>query len=162
MTGDAAELAALRDIYVPPPPDWWPPATGWWLLLLIALAFLTWHAWQRWSGARRHRQLEHLLDELALADDRRADHQRLIRLSRLLRQIALHRFPRRQVASLTGTEWLRFLDTSGGAGGFTDGPGRVLADGPYRRRATDRVDWPALARLVRAWAATQAGHARVD
>lgn len=162
MTGDVFELAALRDIHLPPPPGWWPPANGWWLLLLLIVAVIAWQSWHRWSRFTVRRQLVDLLDELALADDRQPDHQRLIRLSRLLRRIALGRFPRAQVASLTGHDWLAFLDASGGGGGFVGGPGRVLADGPYRRKATDRVDWPELVGLVRRWLASQEGHSHAD
>jgi hypothetical protein len=154
MTGHAAELAALRDIHVPPPPGWWPPAGGWWLLLVLILAVIVWRTWRRWTRFRLHRELVDLLDQLALADGRQPEQQRLIRLSRLLRQIALRRFPHAQVASLTGTDWLAFLDASGGGSGFRTGPGRVLADGPYQRQPTDEVDWPALVRLVRAWLAS--------
>ena len=162
MTGQAGELAALRDIHVPPVPDWWPPAIGWWLLLLLILAVAAWRVWRSWSHRKLHRQLAGLLHELGLADDSQADHQRLVRLSRLLRQIALRRFPRARVASLTGIDWLAFLDASGGAGGFVNGPGRVLADGPYQREPGDRVDWPALIRLVRTWVARQKGQRYAD
>jgi len=162
MTGDAVELAALRDIHVPPSPDWWPPAAGWWLLCLLIIALLAWQSWQRWSRFMLQRQMVDLLDELALADDGQAHHQRLIRLSRLLRQVALRRFPRARVASLTGSDWLAFLDDSGGGGGFVHGPGRVLADGPYQRRPAEGVDWPALVRLVRAWLTGQGGHPHAD
>lgn len=162
MTDQAVELAALRDIYVPPAPDWWPPAPGWWLLLLLLVAVSAWFAWRGWSRFMLRRRLVDLLDELSLSDGSQPDRLRLIRLSRLLRQVALREFPRAQVASLTGVAWLSFLDASGGGGGFVNGPGRVLADGPYQRQPTDRVDWPALVTLVRGWLAGPSGHPDAD
>ena len=76
---------------------------------------------------------------------------RMARLSRLIRRLALMRFPRQEIASLTGHDWLRFLDSSGGNGQFSRGPGRVLAQGPYMRTLPEPVDGRALTRLVRHW-----------
>jgi Domain of unknown function (DUF4381) len=75
----------------------------------------------------------------------------LSRISEMLRRLALARFPRQQVAALTGDAWLRFLDESGGNGRFSQGPGRVLATGPYQRSLTANVDTAALTALVREW-----------
>ena len=61
------------------------------------------------------------------------------------------RFPRQRSASLTGQDWLRFLDSSGGDGQFSEGPGRVLAQGPYVRELSDDVDSRTLTSLVRHW-----------
>jgi hypothetical protein len=52
-------------------------------------------------------------------------------VSALLKRVALSRYPRTEVAALTGADWLAFLDRSGGNGGFAKGPGRALADGAY-------------------------------
>ena len=70
-------------------------------------------------------------------------------LSRLLRRYALARFPRQRAAALTGEDWLSFLDAHGGGGRFRDGPGRLLADAPYRRIVTAPV--AELAEVVQAW-----------
>jgi hypothetical protein len=71
----------------------------------------------------------------------------------LLRRIALSRFPRHQIARLSGASWLDFLDRplhgSRQAEGFRRGPGRVLAEGPYAP-AVD-LDTAALERLCRTW-----------
>jgi hypothetical protein len=70
-------------------------------------------------------------------------------VSALLKRAALSRFPRAQVAALTGAEWLAFLDRTGGAGAFADGPGRVIADGAYAPRQDCDAD--ALIGLARRW-----------
>ncbi|MEO8717636.1 MAG: DUF4381 domain-containing protein, partial [Burkholderiales bacterium] len=77
--------------------------------------------------------------------------ERLARVSVLLRRLALLRFPRAGVAPLTGEAWLRFLDESGGEGRFAEGPGRVLAAGPYQRALPPGLDIAALLALVRDW-----------
>ncbi len=81
----------------------------------------------------------------------------LARMSILLRRLALLRFPRREIAALSGDAWLRFLDESGGNGRFAPGPGQVLATGPYRRALDQSVDSAGLAALLREWVKTNVG-----
>lgn len=121
----------LRDIHAPPAPELWPPAPGWWVLLALGLAlfvFLTWRLLRTYRKVRRRRVI---LDELAALQDRGTGPDLVAEVSALLKRVALARFPRAQVASLTGQCWLEFLDLNGGKGRFADGPGSVLAIGPY-------------------------------
>ena len=56
------------------------------------------------------------------------------------------------MAGISGTEWLRFLDSTGGGGAFSAGAGRVLADAPYRAPdATSGLDSNGLADLAARW-----------
>jgi hypothetical protein len=149
----ADPLAGLRAYHLPEPVSWWPPAPGWWLLVLSVLALIALLAW--WMLRRRRRQaaarqavreLNQLRAGLAIQDDK----SRFVReLSKLLRRFAIAVFPRREVASLAGEDWLRFLDRHGGDGRFTEGPGRQLALAPYRPRAD--VAPEALAALAEDW-----------
>ena len=153
MTADP--LADLRDWHLPDPVSWWPPAPGWWLVaagILLGLLLVV-RLWLRWRGrtslqrAARH-ELERLGRELATDGDRR---RYLAELSRLLRRLALARYPRVQVAGLTGGDWLAFLDATGGAGEFSDGVGRALIESAYR--PADQIDFDPerLAALVGRW-----------
>jgi Domain of unknown function (DUF4381) len=136
-------LAGLHPLHLPPAVGWWPPAPGWWLLALLCLlaAAAGWWSYRR-SALRR----------VALAElqriDSAADNTHLAaELNRLLRRVALARFPRDQVAALSGEEWLRFLESQ--VAGFVSGPGQVLATGPY---APDcRIDRAALLGLAQQW-----------
>lgn len=122
---------ALRDIHAPPTPGLWPPAPGWWVLFalgLVLLGLLAWRLLRRYRLLRRRRKI---LDELAALEGRGVGPDLAAEVSALLKRVALARFPRAQVASLTGLSWLEFLDFNGGRGRFADGPGRVLAEGPY-------------------------------
>jgi hypothetical protein len=151
-------LAQLRDWHLPDPIQWWPPAPGWWISAALLLAVLLWVAGVRW---RRHRRrgavARSALRELAaLQADVRADGDTrafVAGLSRLLRRFALARFPREQVAGLTGDSWLAFLDANGGGGGFRRGPGRALADLAYgaRRDGDSPLNPDALAELAETW-----------
>lgn len=155
MTPAAATPAlALRDIHLPGAPSLWPPAPGWWGLAVLLLALIAWGVPALLRRRRLRQQRERLFAALAalhsgLASDRSP--AQLARIGQLLRRLALMRYPRADVASLSGGAWLRFLDDSGGEGGFSDGPGRVLADGPYRRRLPPDLDIDGLTALVRNW-----------
>ncbi|MEO8545561.1 MAG: DUF4381 domain-containing protein [Burkholderiaceae bacterium] len=154
MNPHAAQALQLRDIHLPGAPAFWPPAPGWWLLGTLLLALL---AWAGIAALKRHRirqERQLVRDALArieagLAQDDGA--AAFADLSVLLRRHALSRYPRAQVAGLTGRAWLQFLDQAGGASGFADGPGRVLATAPYQRVAPADLDPTALLALVGQW-----------
>lgn len=153
MTTDP--LADLRDWHLPDPVSWWPPAPGWWLVatgILVALVLVArlWLRRRSRTSLQRaaRRELERLGHELAADGDRR---RYLAELSRLLRRLALARYPRAQVASLTRDDWLAFLDATGGAGEFSDGVGRMLVESAYRPADEINFDPERLAALVRRW-----------
>ena len=146
-------LAGLRGYHLPDPVSWWPPAPGWWalaLVLLIALGLLARWGIRRYQrdAARRAALAELAALEAAYSKDR--DSATLARgLSRLLRRLALHHFPRAQVAGLTGEDWLAFLDAQWDRQGFQQGPGRFLLEAPYR--PAPELPAEALIALSRAW-----------
>jgi hypothetical protein len=126
--------------------SWWPPAPGWWLLggILLALLGVVW--WLRRRSSLRRAALA----ELRVLERTEPDDVRLAAgVNRLLRRVALARFPRTQVAALSGRDWLQFLDARAALTGFCSGPGRVLATAPYAPRCT--LDRAALLALVRRW-----------
>ncbi len=137
-------LADLRPLHPPPPVDGWPPAPGWWLLaaLLLVAAGLLW--WLHRRSALRRAALAELRQLQRLEDD---DTRFSAGVNQLLRRVALARFPREQVAGLSGEEWLRFLDTR--VKGFHSGPGRALATAPFA--PTCSLDRAALTDLARQW-----------
>ena len=129
MNGDIGQLLDLRDIHAPLPPSMWPPAPGWWLLAVVLLAgLLVLARWasRRWQHARLRRRVLQQLQQMEPGDRGLA-----ACVSMLLKQVALARFPRQQVAALNGQAWLEFLDRTGDTDRFQHGPGQVLADGPY-------------------------------
>lgn len=139
-------LAALHPLHPPAPVSWWPPAPGWWLLTALLLVLLGTGWWLHRRGALRRSALAELrILERTASDDTRV----AAGVNNLLRRVALARFPRRQVAALSGEAWLQFLDSRARLSGFRDGPGRVLASAPYSARC--RVERAALLALARRW-----------
>jgi hypothetical protein len=147
---------------MPDPVGWWPPAPGWWLLAalllgLVAVLFVLLRRRRRCRAATRAAvaELARLRADAAVDDGAGAT---LRALSRLLRRYALAVYPREQVAGLSGEDWLHFLDAHGGDGRFASGPGRTLAEAPYRPAAA--VDLAALADLVGDWIRRNPGACR--
>ena len=153
MNGTAESLLRLRDVHAPSLPDAWPPAPGWWFLagLVVISAILIGQAVLRHRRDRRQkRAIVDVLRALRTEFAADADGARFAaEISMLLRRIALTRFPRTEVASLCGAAWLSFLDNTSGGVGFSEGPGQVLAAGPYA--ADVEVEAEALLALAIDW-----------
>ncbi len=153
--GQAMQLD-LRDIHLPGAPPVWPPAPGWWLLGALLLAGLAAAAVRLRDRRRAWRRRERIMAELdGLLQPPQpgpaagCGPELLGGVSALLKRAALSRFPRTEVASLTGPDWLAFLDRTGGAGGFVAGPGRVLESGAYAPEQD--CDATAVVELARRW-----------
>lgn len=127
------EPLPLRDIHLPDPVGWWPPAPGWWLLAILVptltagLVWLIRYRWRLTPIKLALRELDILQGDTGLGAD-----EKLRRLSSLLRQTALTLYPRHSVAGLAGEAWLRWLDETLSEPRFSQGPGRILAEAPYR------------------------------
>ena len=127
----------LKDIHLPQDPGWWPPAPGWWILLglVILSAAATYCLFRRRQRLRRSAVYQAKLQFEALQGDFDAhkDARRFIAdLSVLLRRLSISAFPRNETASLTGEDWLKFLDRVVEKPVFSEGPGRILIEAPYR------------------------------
>lgn len=145
-------LAELKDIHLPAPPDLWPPAPGWWLLgiataLLVAYGlYVLYNLWR--ANAYRREAITEL--DSYFANERSEDKQLLTSVNALLKRVALSRFPRMDVAKLSGESWVAFLDSKIPGHDFTMGPGQVLIDGPYAETVAP-VNRAALHQLARNW-----------
>jgi predicted membrane metal-binding protein len=156
---NADALAGLRGYHYPDPVSWWPPAPGWWLLaalLLVLAGAVTLALLRRQRRRAALRAALRELDSLGGGVTDRSPSELARQLSRLLRRYALTRFPRHEVAGLTGDDWLRFLDAHGGDSTFTRGIGRQLQDAPYRAGG-DSAATAELVALVRGWIMRNAG-----
>lgn len=127
----------LRDIHQPPAPPWWPPAPGWWWLIAALLVLLAFGAWWWLRVRRRRAAIVRLFDEHVRAAATPVE--RVAAMSELLRRAARRRDP--AADRLQGEAWLAFLDDdtkpANAARPFSDGAGRVLLDGGFRREIDD-------------------------
>lgn len=143
-----ALLEQLRDP-VAPTVGWWPLAAGWWFLIVLLIVSVglavMWWVWRRrqrataWQRAAR-RELALLRAGLADKFAGCSTQELLARSSVLARRVLLAVRPRAQVASLHGDAWLSALDDLTGGTRFSQGAGRLLADGPYRKTADPAPD----------------------
>lgn len=138
------EEIPLRDLHLPEMTGWWPLAPGWWVLIGLAacgLMYLVWRAFQTFRKNRARRkalsQLRYLKAEYSWTED---PISLGIKISELLRRAMLAYAPRDEVAGLTGTEWLEWLDRGLPDKAFTGGPGRNIESLPYRKPDLDVDD----------------------
>ncbi len=106
MKPETSSLNNLRDIAVPPPVSWWPLAPGWWFVIMIVasvlsyIAYLSWRTW--YSSAYRREALNALAQSTTIAE-----------VSNVLKRTALAKFPRSEVAALSGEQWCTWLQRTG-------------------------------------------------
>lgn len=138
LTGLLDQLVPMAE---PPPVPMVPQTAGWAVLAALAAAALLLAVRQGVRHRRANAYRRAALRDLPRAgDDPKA-------LASLLRRTALAAFPRRDVAALTGSEWLSFLDETSGIKEFSAGEGRVFAQAPYQRFAAPSPEAAALARF---------------
>lgn len=107
-------LASLRDIHMPPPASNWPPAPGWIFLFIVfctvaicasIIIIRNYKVWQ----TRKHAL--NLLKKYQKQYPKIISSQRACSLvNELLKKIAFAYYPRSAIASLTGQEWIDFLN----------------------------------------------------
>ena len=145
----------LRDIHLPGPISWWPPAPGWWILfalLIVGTILVVLYARYQRRQTRIRRVSLKEIDAIQQAFQVHQNNTRLVReLSVLLRRVCISRYPRVDVASLTGTEWMSFLDRNREGKSFSAGAGIVLMTEPYRKDPD--IDASALLSCCRSWIA---------
>ncbi|GIT86221.1 DUF4381 domain-containing protein [Roseobacter sp. OBYS 0001] len=128
---------------VEPAPISMVPQTGGWVVLAVVLILVALYVVLRTRAhLQRNAYRKAALSALEQAGDDAAA------IATILRSTALAAFPRAQVASLSGPEWLAFLDRSAGMDDFRNGAGQVLATAPYASPA--RAD-PALREAAKNW-----------
>jgi hypothetical protein len=145
---DAAQPVTLLDLLdrlievpEPPPVSMMPRTWGWAALALILLMAFMVAAIYTWRHYRANAYRRYAVKELEAASDDPAA------IAAILRRTALAAYPRREVAGLAGDDWLRFLDAQVSGHDFLEGPGRLVAEAPYRMTGSQ----PALYSVAKDW-----------
>lgn len=139
-------------------PSIWPLATGWWVVIVLLLTALGFATYKGYRYRQMKQQQTAMFKALTRLDKDLQHHQTsteksaaITQMNQLLRRLALMHFPRQQVASLTGQQWLAFLDKTGNTTAFSQGAGRILADAPYAAQLPDTFDQQGLVTAIKQW-----------
>ena len=135
-------LDRLIEPEAPPAISMVPQTAGWWVLAVVAALALAYGMF-RFLAYRRRNAYRHV----ALAEVQE-NVENPAAIADILRRCALVAYPRASVASLSGQDWLAFLDRSAQTTDFTQGAGQVVTTAPYAR--TQSPD-PALVKAARNW-----------
>ncbi len=134
------DLSGLRDIHIPVEPSWWPPAIGWWIVVTALIfvlscclvAFFFWRSGPKQYALRELKSMYQKTDNPVILARQ---------MSALFKRIALIRYPRKQVASLSEDDWADFLKTKT-QGAFSDEQAKLLAFSTYLPDNTLVTDHP--------------------
>ncbi len=147
------QIEQLQPLIYPDPVSWWPPAPGWWFLLL--LSFLVSAAARHYRKQKIAKQVKQTpsdpirdsaLQQLRELTKPQADEPAgpwLQQLNQLLKRICAARYPEYASHTLSGRDWLAFLDSRCPAAGLTRW--MILVQGAYQ--ADCRLDDPSIAQL---------------
>ncbi len=144
----------LHDIHLPGSASFWPPALGWWLLLAILFFLTIWLFLKNQKRKKIQQKKKLVLKKLDVLIDnikKNATNESVAEVNTLLRQLALNTYPRADIASLTGVDWLKFLDVSGNTKEFTRGAGRVLIEAPYQANDLRNFNQDEFLSLIKKW-----------
>lgn len=132
-------IEQLQPIILPAAISWWPLAIGWWLLIAaVLISVITWrylmrvraqHMPQPSSDPLRDSALEQLHVLVKPYGGEQAGPW-LQQLNQLLKRICATRYPTYASHTLSGREWLAFLDSRCPAAGLTRW--MVLVQGAYQ------------------------------
>jgi len=138
-----APLDKLHDFCQPPPPAWTPQTAGWYGVFAIAGTLIIWmavHQVRKWFANRYRRVALRELDLLPANE-----------FSALLKRTALAAWPREKVASLSGAEWLKFLNEAAGDETFHSPPADRIEEMALQPVTLSNEDEHALRETVATW-----------
>ena len=151
----------LKDIHLPEAIGWWPPAIGWWLLAVLIVLLIVFLYWL-YKRLTRKTAIKTAKKNLSIIKENPAldNNQKLRDLSMLVRRVAISVSPRAEVASLTGQQWLAFLDKSVKGAPFSEGCGQLLTEAPYRNIQPTEQEISQLISLCEDWLKAQTKQAQ--
>ena len=159
-------IHGIDEIILPDTISWWPTAPGWQVLGCIAAIYLVVKASRlviRWWHNRYRREVLRQLSSLQRDAGSRLQDVVAV-LPYYMRVTALQAYPRQDVASLSGDDWLAFLDTHYSGPSFSGSIGAKLlavAYLPPEKWQLGEKESHALIEMSRQWIAKHREHAYV-
>jgi hypothetical protein len=135
-------IHGIDEIVLPEVITWWPSAPGWKVLGIILLAWLLLRVIRlarRWWRNRYRREALRQLQQLQQQAGSKALDV-VASLPYYIKVTALQAYPRVEVASLSGENWLKFLDAHYSGPPFAEGTGRKLLAVSYLPRERWQLD----------------------
>ena len=140
-------LALLNEIVPPEPVSLMPQTAGWWILGGWLLASIACCVAAVRRSRRRNRYRREALAELQHIAARMDEPQATADISALLKRTALAAYPRREVASLYGSDWGGFLVDSSNNDEVVKVAAYEIARAPYQ----DDIDTICFVRAAERW-----------
>ena len=140
-------LEQLRDIHLPDTINSWILAPGWWTVIIALTVFSVYLA-RRWFVRRsRLKLLKPASIELKAIENLTPDNQAITRLSALLKRICLIYYPAKKVASLSGDDWITFLNQHADKPLFDDVSTKLFTQVAYQpEQILEKSQWLKLIR----------------
>ena len=149
-------IHGIDEIILPDAVSWWPTAPGWKalaIIIVILLLFICVRWMKRWWRNRYRREALRQLQQVQRQAGKRLQEVVAV-LPYYLKVTALQAYPRQDVASLSGENWLAFLDKKHSGAVFSEGIGRKLlavAYLPNDQWQLSEKDSEALISMSRSW-----------
>lgn len=149
-------IHGIDEIILPDAVSWWPSAPGWQVLGVLASLFVIYQSYRRVKRWWRDRYRREALRQLAQAQQQAGERLQdiVIKLPYFIKVTALQAYPREDVASLSGNEWLNFLDAHYTGPSFSNGIGKKLlsvAYLPQQRWQINDAECNTLINMSRQW-----------
>ena len=128
MLGRLHEIDGLDSV------SWWPLAPGWWFIIIalclftifVFRSYLKKRAWRlSWKG-----QIYSELDQMQQNMNQENSYTNAIKLSAIIKRIAMHKYSREECAGLEGMKWLKWLSKHDKNFNWEEG-GQLLISGVY-------------------------------
>ena len=144
-------LGDFVEVVSPAAVSWLPQTVAWRWLAAVLAAYLLYRAWlwlRHWYRNRYRREAAAQLAQLA---ERSQPASLVAAVNQLLKRAALAAYSREQVASLSGADWVNFLNRHCADSPFSPEQARLLAVGTYTRQSIDPAAGRQLVAASRRW-----------
>ncbi|MEM1110801.1 MAG: DUF4381 domain-containing protein [Pseudomonadota bacterium] len=152
-------LEGMVEVVAPGSISWLPQTAGWAYLGIALLGWIAWRAGQWLKHWHRNRYRREALAEVQRLPTDMPEDEVVPALNAILKRAALASFPRPQVASLSGVDWIDFLQTQCDRPLFDAAQAALLAQGSYRPYPIDQTTRTALTDAACRWINTHRGGA---